>query len=181
MKLFKFIIDAAVNCIIIITCVVLCIYFMMEILFSLGTAHHDYVLNLCAGVISHITGCICCIYVSLYYFRKKLNIKSRETCDNSNAGSAVVSTGRSKSNTLFALAGSFILLLTFSFSAVYYFAECVSFLFPLSPNSLKDWFLEYATHIAGCFSCIYAMIKTIKYMTTIRRKKIFETIEQHHS
>lgn len=137
MKLFKFIIDAAVNCIIIITCVVLCIYFMIEILFSLGTAHHDYVLNLCAGVISHITGCICCIYVSLYYIRKKLNIKSRETCENSNAGSAVASTGRSKSNTLFALAGSFILLLTCTFSAVYYFVECVSFFISFISQQFK--------------------------------------------
>ena len=170
MKLFKFIIKAAVNCIILIICAVSCLFFMMEILFSLGTAHHDYVLNLCAGVLSHITGCICCIYVSLNFISKKHKIRSGKTCDNSNAGSAVASTGRSKSNTLFVLAGSIILLLTCTFSAIYYFAECVSFLFPLSPNSLKDWIFEYATHIAGCFSCIYVMIKTIKFMTTIRRK-----------
>lgn len=187
--IFKSVIIIVLNCIITIICTVSCLYFMMEILFSLGSVHPAYVFNLWVGILSHITGSICCIYISVKSVKeihKKLKktdvlflpvctytyklVKSvrgmnqersnKKEIKNTNAFTALTSTKNAKYMNLFVLIRSLIVLLC-AFSATYFFVECVASLFPLSLSRINDCLFEFATHMLGCLCCLNIMIRTI--------------------
>lgn len=176
-------------------CTVSCLYFMMEILFSLGSVHPAYVFSLWVGILSHITGSICCIYISVKSVKeiqKKLTKKdilfmlvysntynlvksvrginperrSKNAVKNTNASTSLTLTKKAKYRILFVLIRGLIVLLC-AFSATYFLFECVASLFPLSLSKINDCLFEFITHMLGCLCCLYIMIRTIRSTKSI--------------
>lgn len=168
-------------------CTVSCLYFMMEILFSLGTAHPAYMLNLFIGVLSHVTGSVCCIYIAIKSIKSVINLKinkrgfskyaifknkfhysnditSKSTCINKLVFMAHPLNKRIKLKSLLVLIGCMICLMMIVFSAIYYLYEFLFALFPLSLSKINDMFFDNAIHIVGCISCFYVMNKIMKYI-----------------
>ena len=202
--IIKVAINTSINYIISAICVVSCLFFMMEILFSLGTAHPAYMLNLFVGVFSHITGCICCIYAaakSIKTVSKSLQSTTNNLSDNiiymrkhhhrnTNGNRTYQKTAkipimhtvfgirkRIELKALIALIGIFIVMLTCGLSTFYFLIEFLSLLFPMSSSCIVGMLIEYTTHIVGFASCCYVMFKANMCIKTICNKCVHAEVD----